>query len=804
MTKFFRYLILVVFILASCGGQPSPSAIANDAATPQPTQVQTVEFDSNPSSKTQIVVTSPQDSGPGTLRQALEGAKAGASITFDANIFPPDNPAIITLLSPLPRLDEGRIILDASEAGVIIDGSQAVGDWTPGLEISSSENIIRGLQIKSFSGSGILVDASAGQNRIGGDRARGKSLVGQGNLIKNCVVGIALRGPENQIIGNLIGTDAGGQQRWGNILAGISLQENANRNVIGPGNIIAYNGTSGSGGGVDIQSTDIVGNRITQNDIHDNADPAIFYDFAEGRRPAQLPQPPQILDYNLLQGEASGLACAGCTVEFFTTLPAGGEFYEGSTVAGMGGEFLFEKDGGFQGGQLKATSYAENQNNSEFSAYVYSASFSIRLQNFNAHPRLALSAVKFQDAQFNGIGITQYLSCEDEETAASYLFDAERMGYKWVRVSLDQFDWSDVKRTGQYSELKVSACQEKAIDLLHQNGVQILYDLVYWDPEIQLNDGYTRFHTNEEIERYKEYVRYIVGHFKGKIQWYSLLNEPNVPSGQGAVLAGDYINLTRQVIPIIREVDPAAKIVIGELTPLNESGAMNYMRTILRSDIPGMVDGIAWHGGAGNSMEYQPDYYRSYPRWVKEIVTTAQAKGFTGQFFSTELQWRTVKTASPSTPRWVYSNSTVGKYYARAIVSQRAKNFLVTVGFQDYETIPEAVRVISSLTNLLGGTQPTNVEVKVKKPPQDLRTAAFRLPDGSTLLAFWRDVTAKDDDPGAPNTVKIFGAKAGTLIGINPLYAFQQELNFSQEKDAVVVENFLIQEYPTFIRISTP
>ena len=50
-----------------------------------------------------LVVTSDSDSGPGSLRQALLGARNGDTITFDPIVFPLDNPATIELLSPLPE-----------------------------------------------------------------------------------------------------------------------------------------------------------------------------------------------------------------------------------------------------------------------------------------------------------------------------------------------------------------------------------------------------------------------------------------------------------------------------------------------------------------------------------------------------------------------------------------------------------------------------------------------------------------------------------------------------------------------------
>jgi len=99
-----------------------------------------------------ILVTSAADSGPGTLRQALLDAQDGDTITFDAAVFPPTAPVSITVTSLLPGINASNLTLDASNAGVILDGSQLTGDWQAGLAMVSCEGtIIRGLQIANFS-----------------------------------------------------------------------------------------------------------------------------------------------------------------------------------------------------------------------------------------------------------------------------------------------------------------------------------------------------------------------------------------------------------------------------------------------------------------------------------------------------------------------------------------------------------------------------------------------------------------------------------------------------------------------------
>ena len=127
----------------------------------------------------------------GTLRWALLGAQAGDTITFDPEIFPPGRPTTIFLTSEMPRISQGDISIDASNAGVILDGSKLPGNSVFGLVINSDHNTVMGVQIINFQGSGIYLEDGS-YNRIGGDRSIGIGPLGQGNLISNNFVGIGL------------------------------------------------------------------------------------------------------------------------------------------------------------------------------------------------------------------------------------------------------------------------------------------------------------------------------------------------------------------------------------------------------------------------------------------------------------------------------------------------------------------------------------------------------------------------------------------------------------------------------------
>ena len=70
-----------------------------------------------------VLVTTTADSGEGSLREALLNQRPGTVIRFDPAVFPVEAPTAIMLESTLPELTTGRVTIDGSDAGVILDGS---------------------------------------------------------------------------------------------------------------------------------------------------------------------------------------------------------------------------------------------------------------------------------------------------------------------------------------------------------------------------------------------------------------------------------------------------------------------------------------------------------------------------------------------------------------------------------------------------------------------------------------------------------------------------------------------------------
>jgi hypothetical protein len=509
-----------------------------------------------------IVVTSTADSGPGTLRQAMEQAQSGDTIIFDPAVFPPTAPVTISITSELPHIHANNLLLDASNAGVILDGSQLPGDWEAGLQIVSSHgSSVRGLQIANFSGPAIAISGDARNNAIGGDRAIGSGPFGQGNQFIHNDIGVSLSTPGttlNVITGNLMGTDADGVAQLGNERSGVWICEGAHDNTVGPDNVIAYNdqagimiegpgsthnivtqnsihdnggpgiglwgGTTGNtigpdnfiahndASGIIIQGSDSLYNTITQNSIHDNGLQGISLE--DGGNTDLFP--PTILDFDLAAGTVNGFACPNCTVEIFSDSDNEGEVYEGQTTADGIGVFTFTKGVSFTGPHLTASATDPDGNTSEFSTPTSGTHRTLSLQQENNLPRLPLSPKPSQFLLDNHIGA--WFEAYDRYYDTGFVY---RNGFKRMRIgSLAGRDqgWLTI-----INSESLSAEVDETISEYTDNGVEIVLILA---SGAGLPAWTTTFQSEEEIEQYLEYVSFAVSHFKGRIRYYEVWNEP--------------------------------------------------------------------------------------------------------------------------------------------------------------------------------------------------------------------------------------------------------------------------------------
>jgi hypothetical protein len=237
---------------------------------------------------------------------------------------------------------------------IVIDGTSAPPPCA-GLEVNSSGNTIKGLAIGNFtygislqgsgatnntitgnyvgtdaSGTGALGNYAFGifisdapYNTIGGGSAGERNVI-SGNLEE----GIRLDGASNAVVkGNAIGIAADGSA-LPNGASGVRVRGESDDVVIGPDNVIAYNGNHG----VAVTSNMCHNTCITRNSIHSNDGWAIYHMDAIPR--------PSIFDAKE-PSSVVGVACAGCTVEVFANpgIDWEGRTFIGDTQADGSGAF---------------------------------------------------------------------------------------------------------------------------------------------------------------------------------------------------------------------------------------------------------------------------------------------------------------------------------------------------------------------------------------------------------------------------------------------------------------------------------
>ena len=230
----------------------------------------------------QLVVTNANDSGAGSLRQAILDANATFGITQITFNIPGAGVHTINPTSELPTITEPVIINGTSQPGfagtplIALNGTNA-GPLADGLNITAGNSRIRSLAINRFSGDGIDLGIGGGNRVEGcfiGTNASGTADLGNGrsgiriaaspnniiggltsaerNIISgNELEGVLIAGPlstGNQLKGNYIGTDVTGTIDLGNTGDGVEINNEPSNNIVGGTTAAERNLISGNGG----------------------------------------------------------------------------------------------------------------------------------------------------------------------------------------------------------------------------------------------------------------------------------------------------------------------------------------------------------------------------------------------------------------------------------------------------------------------------------------------------------------------------------------------------------------------------
>jgi len=398
------------------------------------------------------------------------------------------------------------------------------------------------------------------------------------------------------------------------------------------------------------------------------------------------------------------------------------------------------------------------------------------------------------------------------------------MGLKRARLSANGTSWDHID--WNKSELMIDPRVDEFFTTLADNGVTVTYVLNFWDktidnsencPRVQagegvqqfLNDenmrkrmreGTPRFRSEEEVQRYLEYVRFIVHHFKDRVRYFEIWNEPDIINRCLQRIEVDrYVYLVEQTVPVIREEYPEALIKVGGTMPFVEPGEEAYFYSLLESDIMPLVDAISWHVGHNQALTDNiklQRYHDEYPALVQAIKVTAASHGFTGEYIADEVIWCTPAQCGPDLPL-PFTETIAAKYYARSIIMNLGLD--VTVGLAGGD--PEQRPIIRNLSTILAGATPVSLPIELQSEANDIERYQFALPNGDQLVALWRDRVAVDEDPGIEANLILKGFSSHKVIGINPFGGFEQQLLTSTDEDDIIIHGLLVRDYPIILRV---
>ena len=126
----------------------------------------------------------------------------------------------------------------------------------------------------------------------------------------------------------------------------------------------------------------------------------------------------------------------------------------------------------------------------------------------------------------------------------------------------------------------------------------------------------------------------------------------------------------------------------------------------------------------------------------------------------------------------------------------------MNVTVQTFFQVP-FVGPIKNINNAMGGAEPIELAFSTAtNQPANLRQYAFSYLDGSKLIAVWINDIGTEEDQNIESVVTIPGITASKVVGIDPMYGYEQELNLEIVDRDLVIENLMVKDYPILIKIS--
>lgn len=158
---------------------------------------------------------------------------------------------------------------------------------------------------------------------------------------------------------------------------------------------------------------------------------------------------------------------------------------------------------------------------------------------------------------------------------------------------------------------------DSAVKRAEANGVEVLFTLGYparWAADTGLrrewNPGYAL--PPRDMADWEEYMRRVVGRYKGRIKYYELMNEPHFTEVDGKWRStrdfpvGTMVEMASIASRVIKEIDPDAKLV--SMSPSGRLNGIKRVDAFLRAGGGKHIDVVGFH------------FYSDGPEQIPELV----------------------------------------------------------------------------------------------------------------------------------------------------------------------------------------
>jgi len=366
------------------------------------------------------------------------------------------------------------------------------------------------------------------------------------------------------------------------------------------------------------------------------------------------------------------------------------------------------------------------------------------------------------------------------------IFDA---GFKFVRIGqyenctdYTSWDWVE-RRRGTYAVPKEV---DDYIDSLVDNGVTIDLQLLYGNgmyispagrlpdsivprsgichpPDRSVSSVFWAPITAEQIRAFAHYTRWTVNHFRGRVKYYEIWNEPSEYFWNPEPTPKAYAMLAREVIATVHQTDPTARVIFGAFGLTEREFPRQAIDACTCAQA---IDVFSYHayGDFGRNLnpeaQDEPSHASESPALLRDMVRQRAGIRCDIAFWNDEFN---------APPSWDGSDEWVqAKYIVREMISDRAAGvhtFLwelipgvdgdqgddyglihgMMMRSEDFTPRPAFMAVQNTNATFSDTTLDTSISVAAldlptSSPAASVRSYAFRSRTAKAIIAFWLPV----------------------------------------------------------------